>query len=135
MKATLFLLLALLVACNGRTSYSVGISDKRPFTPGTLSVTPGTTVVFKNASTVPQTVTANPQAKGAGPLAKLPDGAEALESGVLYPGETYSYTFETPGTYVYISRFPKDRYDLTNAPSNELSNTPIGVVHVSPSAP
>ena len=125
----------LLVGCAGRTSYGVEISDERPFTPGNLSITPGTTVVFKNTSTTPQTVTANPRAKGAGPLVKLPDGAAALESGVLYPGETYSYTFQTPGTYVYISRFPEDRYDLTNAPNNESGNTPIGVVHVLDSAP
>ena len=135
MKATLFLLLALLAGCTGRTSYGVEISDERPFTPGNLSITAGTTVVFKNTSTTPQTVTADPQSKNEGTLVKLPDGAEALESGVLYPGETYTYTFETPGTYVYSSRFPKDRYDLTNAPNNRQVNTPIGVVHVSPNAP
>ena len=133
--AALLLLAAMLLGCAGRTSYGVEISDERPFTPGDLSITPGTTVVFKNTSTTPQTVTANPRAKGSGPLVKLPDGAAALESGVLYPGETYSYTFDTPGTYVYISRFPEDHYDLTNAPNNELSNTPIGVVHVLDSEP
>ena len=131
----LLLLAAILAGCVGRTSYGVEISDERPFTPGSLSITPGTTVVFKNTSTTPQTVTANPQAKNAGPLVKLPDGAAALESGVLYPGETYSYTFQTPGTYVYISRFPEDRYDLLNAPNNESGNTPIGVVQVLDSAP
>ncbi len=135
MKATLFLLLALLAGCAGRTSYGVEISDERPFTPGNLSITAGTTVVFKNTSTTPQTVTADPQSKNEGTLVKLPDGAAALESGLLYPGETYSYTFEVPGTYVYLSRFVKDRYDTSNAPSNRQTNTPIGVVQVTAATP
>ena len=138
MKRTLFLfctlLCALLAGCTGRTSYSVEISDERPFTPSNLSITAGTTVVFKNTSTTPQTVTADSQSKR-GTLVKLPDGAAALESGVLYPGETYSYTFEVPGTYVYLSRFPKDRYDTSNAPSNRQTNTPIGVVQVTATTP
>ena len=138
MKATLFLLCAflcaLLAGCNGRTSYGVEISDQRPFTPSSLNVMSGTTVVFKNASTVPQTVTAKPRSRYEGAIVRLPDGAAALESGILYPGETYSYTFDVPGTYVYISRFPKDRYDVAGAPNNRQDNTPIGLVHVSDNA-
>ena len=124
----------LLAGCVGRTSYGVEISDERPFTPGSLTVAPGTTVVFKNTSTTPQSVSADPGAKNAGPLVKVPDGAAVLASGVLYPGETYSYTFETPGTYVYVSRYPEDRYSALNASNNQQDNTPLGVITVTTNA-
>ena len=94
--AALLLLAAILAGCAGRTSYGVEISDERPFTPSTLSITAGTTVVFKNTSTTPQTVTADPQSKNEGTLVKLPDGAAALESGVLYPGETTATPLKFP---------------------------------------
>ncbi len=32
----------------------------------------------------------------------LPDGADPWDSGILQPGESFSYTFTVPGTYSYF---------------------------------
>lgn len=58
------------------------------YQPVTLTVSTGTTVVWENNDTVLHTVTSN-------------DGTGTLDSGRLSQGETYSYTFSTPGTYTY----------------------------------
>jgi len=58
------------------------------FNPSTISVVIGinNTVVWNNDDTAPHTVTAN-------------DGS--FSSGNLNPGDSYSFTFTTPGTYAY----------------------------------
>ena len=58
------------------------------FTPDTITVVLGVnnTVVWTNDDTAPHTVTAN-------------NGA--FTSGNLAPGQTFSFTFTTPGTYTY----------------------------------
>lgn len=57
------------------------------FNPGSTTVNKGTTVVWTNNDSAGHTVTAD---QGAGPA-----------SGLLNPGETYSYTFNEPGTFNY----------------------------------
>ena len=127
-QALILTLLTLLAGCAGRDGYAVTIDDRHQFDPSTLSVPLGSTVVFKNGSTVPQSVSADPARKNAVPYMQLPDGAAALMSGTLYPGETYRYTFTAPGTYVYISRYPENRYH------DPEDDTPVGVVHVTDAA-
>ena len=56
------------------------------FSPATITVAPGTTVVWTNGTNAPHTVTAD-------------DGSWG--SDVLNQGDTYSYTFQTPGVYAY----------------------------------
>jgi plastocyanin len=56
------------------------------FEPAQLQVEPGTTVTWVNEGAAPHTVTAN-------------DGA--YDSGWLYPGQSYSWTYANPGTYGY----------------------------------
>ena len=56
------------------------------FTPATLTVAAGTTVTWTNNDSLTHTVTAN-------------DGS--FDSSNLKPGQQFSYTFNTPGTYSY----------------------------------
>jgi len=99
---------ALLTACSIRTSrqrFTVDMSGPEPtmFLPGSLTIPQGATVVWKNKDLYPHTVTCQPsQANGA--YAKLPKGAQPWDSGDLYTGQMWSYTFTTPGQYVYFSR-------------------------------
>jgi plastocyanin len=60
------------------------------FSPQELTIPAGTTVLWYNDDTLPHTVTSN-------------DGAVAGErfDAELDPGESFSYTFEDPGTYTY----------------------------------
>jgi len=56
------------------------------FVPDALTVTVGTTVTWTNDDTVAHTVTAD-------------DGS--FDSGMIAPGGTFSFTFNTAGTYPY----------------------------------
>jgi plastocyanin len=78
------------------------------FSPETITVAVGDTVTWDNASSEQHTVTAVEDS--------LPDGSDYFASGgastedeagddlstsFVGPGESYSHTFETPGTYRY----------------------------------
>ena len=60
------------------------------FEPAMVMIEPGTTVTWTNAGDRPHTVTAD-------------DGS--FDSGRLDPGETFSYTFDQPGTFTYVCGF------------------------------
>ena len=60
------------------------------FGPDALTVSAGTTVTWTNYDTSPHTVTAN-------------DGA--FDSGTIAPGETFTFTFESEGSFDYICSF------------------------------
>ena len=120
----LLLMVVLLLSCSGRESYAVEITD-HSFVPGSLSVSPGTTVVWKNTGLFPKTVTATPSPDTPNAYMSLPRGAPSIRSDTLYPGETWSYIFTTPGAYTYVSRY---------TPLYEPNNVLVGVVEVSSAA-
>ena len=64
---------------------SVAISNMA-FNPGQISVKAGTKVTWTNSDSVSHTVTGNSGTFG---------------SGTVAPGNTFSFTFNTPGTYSY----------------------------------
>jgi len=75
------------------------------FDPGALAIAPGTRVVWKNTGTAPHTVTCQPGRATEGSPTTLPSGAQPWDSGDIYPGQTWSHTFETAGAYVYVDRY------------------------------
>lgn len=60
------------------------------FGPGTLTIKAGTTVTWRNTEDAPHTVTAD-------------DGS--FGSNTLGQGDSFSFTFDTPGTYDYHCQF------------------------------
>lgn len=66
------------------------VNDK--FTPARIQVAPGATVTWTNRDTVPHNVTLSPVVISA---------SGNLESGLLYPGQSFSYTFTSSGTFQY----------------------------------
>src|SRR5215217_7350866 len=58
------------------------------FNPPNVTVAPGTTVTWVNNDQTAHTATAT-------------DPAGAFDSGTLQPGQSYSFTFDKPGTYAY----------------------------------
>lgn len=88
---------------------TVEMTDDLTFEPPNIEVTAGTTVSWPNVGTIGHTVTAYED--------RIPDAAEYFASGEFdsesaaqdgYPaegniaeGESYDYTFETPGEYEY----------------------------------
>ena len=106
----LLLLTLLLSACavqTEQTRFEVAIppGDATQFAPGRLQIPRGATVVWENKDTGLHTVTCDPAlAQQQGAYAELPAGAEAWDSGDLAIGQSWSYTFTTPGQYTYYSR-------------------------------
>lgn len=62
------------------------------FTPAHIQVTLGTTVTWTNQDNIPHTVVFSPV---------VLTNANNWESGLLYPGQSYSYTFASRGTFQY----------------------------------
>ena len=75
-------------AATGETTITI---SGRTFTPAELTVPVGTTVTWTNGDVEPHTATGN--------------NREALQSGTLLPGDTYSQTFSETGTIEYFCEF------------------------------
>ena len=73
------------------------------YLPATLVIPSGATVTWLNKSYYSQSATCDPQQAGDFKQVNLPQGAQAWDSGVLYPGQRFSKTFDTAGTYIYFS--------------------------------
>lgn len=84
---------------------NVEIQLREGFSPGTIRIKEGQTVVFTNNDTT---------AHGIAAIGEAPDGFGIDEQ--LNNGESYSYTFETAGTYTY------------NDPENPLSSNGVIIV-------
>jgi quinohemoprotein ethanol dehydrogenase len=80
------------IAADAYAVNSVDIVDYA-FNPGTIIVPPGTTVTWTNKSSG-QPHSATSTVSETNPV--------AFDSGILNPGESYSFTFDTPGTYDYF---------------------------------
>jgi plastocyanin len=61
------------------------------YVPDPVEIAVGTTVTWTNSDTVPHTATAQDR--------------QVLQSGTLNPGDTFSQTFATPGTFDYFCEF------------------------------
>jgi plastocyanin len=78
-------------ASTGETAGAAAVEIKDfAFHPPSLEITAGTTVTWTNSDTAPHTATQ--------------DGG-GFQSGRLDNGSTYSFTFDTPGTYEYHCEF------------------------------
>lgn len=72
------------------------------FEPSTLSIKVGDTVEWKNVGTsIHHASTDSSSAVNPADVSN-PPGAKPFNSGFLQPGQSFSYTFTTPGTYKYI---------------------------------
>lgn len=73
-----------------------------------VTISAGETVEWRNTSSVVHTATADPDLAADPANVELPEGAEPFDSGEVEPGESWSYTFEQPGTYRYICQPHED---------------------------
>ncbi len=115
----------LLSACLPQQSetYSVKIlvtQSRSHFEPSNLVISPGAKVIWQNQAIYPATVTCDPakarpvSANGVAATSttyvQLPKGASPWDSGPLYPGQSWEYTFRTPGEYLYFSQYSDSPY-------------------------
>jgi plastocyanin len=86
----------------GDSAVTVQATDALRFTPSEVRVQIGDTVRWENQSTVVHTVTADPDRAADAANVELPDGAAPFDSGFVDPGDSFTHTFDTPGTYRYV---------------------------------
>lgn len=84
--------------------YVVKIDSHNFYSPSSITIPAGTTVTWQNISLLPHTVTCDPTKAQNATHVLLPKNAQAWDSGQLYPGQMWSHTFDTPGSYIYFSR-------------------------------
>lgn len=102
----------LLAACapgsrENKEGYQVDIvleQSEVHYSPATLTIPRGATVTWLNKSYYSQSATCDPSQAGDSGIVSLPQGSQPWDSGVLYPGQRFSKTFDTAGTYIYFSQ-------------------------------
>jgi plastocyanin len=80
----------------------VDMTDGLKFEPQEITVSVGDRVQWRNVGTVAHTVTTEPSKVSDPNGVSVPSGAEAWDSGLIGENETFSRTFDEPGTYEYI---------------------------------
>ncbi len=95
----------LLTGCPTNESHVVTVimNPQSVFAPSGLTIPKGTTVIWKNSDSSPHTTTCDPTKVRNASSIHLPTGAMPWDSGELYVGETFTRTFDVPGTYIYLS--------------------------------
>jgi plastocyanin len=86
----------------GPQTLTVQMNDANRFVPATLTVPVGSTVTWKNVGQVTHTVTADSSKAIRAADVSLPSGVQPWDSGNVDGGQSFSYTFATPGTYHYV---------------------------------
>lgn len=93
---------------DGTPKGGVEMTPGQAFEPKTVTISVGETLTWNNESAEQHTVTAEEDSlpSGAGYFASggasgEDDADDDLSAGLVGPGESYSHTFDTPGTYLY----------------------------------
>ena len=78
------------------------MNDALNFAPADVTIRTGSTVTWHNTGQVVHTATDDPTLTPRDGKATLPEGAGAWDSGAVGPGQSWSYTFTSPGDYTYV---------------------------------
>lgn len=89
-------------AASALNAATVEMTDGLRFAPQTVRIQAGETVTWRNTSELVHTVTADEELASDPSNVRLPAGAEPFDSGDISPGESFSRTFDVPGTYEYF---------------------------------
>jgi plastocyanin len=104
----LYVVGGLLAGCgiaNSEPDYTVIIRPERTFEPASLTVPRGSVVAWQNRSDHVHTITTDPQKAQMPERISQPPDTSPFDSGDLFSGERWVYTFDVPGTYVYFCRY------------------------------
>ncbi len=91
---------------------TVVMTDNLAFEPASVVLEVGGTVTWVNESTMDHTSTANIKKAADETNVELPQGAKPWDSGFVKPDESFSLTFDKPGTYRYFC-IPHEKVGMT----------------------
>lgn len=72
------------------------------FEPRGIRIQVGDTIRWTNSSALVHTVTGDPQKAMRANNVILPDGAAPFDSGMMRPGDIFTYVFTVAGEYTYV---------------------------------
>lgn len=72
------------------------------YMPNPVKIKVGQTIKWVNTGETIHTATTDPAQAPDPSFASVPKGAETFDSGYMNAGDTWSYTFKTPGVYHYF---------------------------------
>lgn len=72
------------------------------FEPAVITIDAGQAIRWENVGLSVHHAGSNPSTAIKGDDVANPDGAKPFDSGFLKPGESFTYTFTTPGVYKYV---------------------------------
>jgi plastocyanin len=104
----LYLFGGILTGCgltNREPDYTVIIRPERTFEPASLTIPRGSIVAWHNRSEHVHTITTDLQKAQTPERISVPPDSLPFDSGDLFSGERWVYTFDVPGTYVYFCRY------------------------------
>ena len=87
---------------DGSRPLVVDMTDGLKFEPQEITVSVGNRVQWRNVGNIAHTVTTDPSKVADPDGVSVPEGAKEWDSGLLGGDETFSRTFEQPGTYRYV---------------------------------
>lgn len=99
---------SMLVACgvlNREPDFTVVIQSDGTFQPSSLIVPVGSMVAWHNRADSVHTVTSDPAKAQIPERVMFPAGGAPFDSGDLFTGERWVYTFDIAGTYIYFCRY------------------------------
>jgi plastocyanin len=80
----------------------VDMTDSLVFEPKEITVKVGDSVEWRNVGNIAHTVTTTPSKVADPERVSVPSGAKPWDSGLIGGDETFSRTFDEPGTYEYV---------------------------------
>ena len=80
----------------------VDMTDTLKFEPAEIMVAVGDRVQWRNVGNIAHTVTTDPAKVADAGNVSVPSGGKPWDSGLIGGDETFSRTFEEPGTYRYV---------------------------------
>ena len=102
------------------TAATVIMTTGLAFDPSVVTVKVGDTVEWRNKSILTHTVTTDPTVAAKSSDVRVPEGAVVFDSGAVFPGEVFRYTFKVPGIYSYICE-PHQRFGMSGTIVVELN--------------
>lgn len=87
---------------SNKPAVTVEMTNTMKFVSDTVRIKVGETVKWENTSLLAHSVTGDPSQSTIEGSAKLPEGAQAFDSGMMDPDETFEHTFTKAGTYQYF---------------------------------